>query len=280
MTPGEADAALADFIHHRLPLFGTYEDAMLAQDTWMAHSLLSVPMNLGLLDPWDAARAVERAYYSGRAPLAAAEGFIRQVIGWRDYVWHLYWRFGEDYRHRNALAAAAPLPDWWAELDADAVHARCLSSALAKVRDHGWSHHIERLMVLGSWALQRGYDPADLTDWFRRSFVDGFDWVMVPNVVGMSQYADGGLMATKPYTSGGAYLNRMSDSCGGCRYRPDVRAGDDACPFTAGYWAFLARNADVLRDNHRMKQPLAGLRRLKDLPDLLAQEERRSDTPP
>jgi deoxyribodipyrimidine photolyase-related protein len=279
-TGGEARAALADFVAHRLPLFGRYEDAMLAGDPWMAHSLLSVPMNLGLLHPLDAAAAVARAHRDGDAPLAAAEGFIRQVIGWRDYVWHLYWHFPDDYRGRNALDARTPLPQWWADLDAEAVDAACLSSALAKTRDHGWAHHIERLMVLGSWALQRGYDPGDLTEWFRCSFVAGYDWVMVPNVVGMSQHADGGLMATKPYTSGGAYLNRMGDHCAGCRYRPEVRLGERACPFTAGYWAFLHRAADDLRGNHRMKQPLAGLHRLKDLDDVLAQEARRGADPP
>ena len=279
-TTTEAETVLTDFIEHRLGLFGRYEDAMMAADDWMAHSLLSAPLNLGLLDPLAVARQVEAAYLSGEAPLAAAEGFIRQVVGWRDYVWHLYWYLGEEYREGNYFGATKELPDWWQDLDADAVDAACLSDSLRKTRDLGWAHHIERLMVLGSWALQRGYDPLALNDWFRRNYVDGYDWVMVPNVVGMSQYADGGVMATKPYTSGGAYINRMSNHCRDCRYRPGNRLGEQACPFTAGYWDFLARNAETLAGNARLKQPLAGLRRLSDLSEVREQEAARGDAAP
>jgi deoxyribodipyrimidine photolyase-related protein len=280
VTHGEAQTALEHFVGHRLGTFGPYEDAMLAGDQWMAHSLLSVPLNLGLLDPVDVVRRAERAYQDGAASLSSVEGFVRQVIGWREYVWHIYWHTGEEYRSSNALDAHEPLPAWFDDLDADVVTARCLSSALAGVRDEGWVHHIPRLMVLGSWALQRGYDPAALTDWFHRSFVDGYDWVMLPNVVGMSQHADGGLMATKPYTSGGAYISKMSDYCGDCAYDPKVRVGEKACPFTAGYWAFLDRNRERLAGNNRMAQPLRGLDRLKDLPDVLEQESRRGDSAP
>lgn len=280
VTHQEANAALDHFVEHRLGQFGPYEDAMLADDEWMAHSLLSVPLNLGLLHPVAVARRAERAYQDGLADLSSVEGFVRQVIGWREYVWHVYWHTDADYRNRNELAAHEQLPTWFDSLDADAVTARCLSSALAGVRDEGWVHHIPRLMVLGSWALQRGYDPAALTDWFHRSFVDGYDWVMLPNVVGMSQHADGGLMATKPYTSGGAYISKMSDYCGDCAYDPKVRVGERACPFTAGYWAFLHRSRERLGSNHRMARPLRGLDRLTDLPELLAQEsERGADAP-
>jgi deoxyribodipyrimidine photolyase-related protein len=280
VTAREASAALAHFVEHRLAAFGPYEDAMLAGDPWMAHSLLSVPLNLGLLDPVDVARSAERAYRDGRADLAAVEGFVRQVIGWREYVWHVYWYAGPAYRQRNALEAHVPLPAWFAQADADAVQAHCLSEVLAQVRDVGWAHHIPRLMVLGNWALQRACDPAELTDWFRRWFVDGYDWVMEPNVIGMSQRADGGVMATKPYAAGGAYINRMSDYCGGCRYDPRVRVGPDACPFTAGYWALLHRQRDRLAGNPRMAQPLRGLDRLRDLDALLVQESARGDAPP
>ena len=212
---------------------------------------------------------------------SSVEGFIRQVLGWREYVWGLYWWFGEDYRARNALEAREPVPAWMASLDADGeVRAACLSSALRDVRERGWTHHIPRLMVLGNHALQRGLDPAAVTEWFRETFVDGYDWVMLPNVVGMSQWADGGAMATKPYASGGAYIDRMSDHCGRCPYDPKVRVGHDACPFTAGYWAFLERNRDRFRGNHRMAQPLAGLTRLKDLEAVVAQERARGDAAP
>jgi deoxyribodipyrimidine photolyase-related protein len=280
VTAGEADAALTHFIAGRLATFGPFEDAMLADDPWMAHSLLSVPLNLGLLDPVDVVRQAAASYHDGRAPLASVEGFVRQVVGWREYVWHVYWHTGESYRQRNALAATESLPPWFADADAEAVTARCLSSVLASVRDEGWAHHIPRLMVLGSWALQHGYDPAALTDWFHRWFVDGYDWVMLPNVVGMSQHADGGLMATKPYTSGGAYISRMSDYCAGCSYDPKVRVGERACPFTAGYWAFLHRNRERLADNRRLRQQLRGLDRLSDLDELLDQEASRGHRPP
>jgi deoxyribodipyrimidine photolyase-related protein len=280
VTAHEAAQALQHFVTRRLAVFGPYEDAMLAGDTWMAHSGLSAPMNLGLLDPLDVARAAERAYRAGEVPLQSAEGFIRQVIGWRDYVWHLYWHLGEDYRLRNELAARVDVPRWFADLDAEAVQASCLRQALVEVRQHGWVHHIPRLMVLGNYALQRGWDPAQVTDWFHRNFVDGYDWVMVANVVGMSQYADGGVLATKPYAAGGAYLNRMSDFCRGCAYSPTVRVGERACPFTAGYWWFLHRQRDRLRGNHRMAQPLQGIKRLKDLEALVAQEDRRGSAPP
>lgn len=281
VTRTEALRALDGFVDHRLAAFGPHEDAMLRADDWMAHSLLSAPLNLGLLDPLEVATRVERAWRDDRVPLASAEGFVRQVIGWRDYVWHLYWHLGEDYRRRNVLAATSDLPAWFAGLDADSsVGAACLADALRGVREQGWVHHIPRLMVLGNYALQRGWRPDQVTNWFHRAFVDGYDWVMVPNVVGMSQHADGGALATKPYAAGGAYINRMSDYCRGCPYDPKVRVGDRACPFTAGYWTFLHRNRERLTGNHRMAQPLRGLDRLADLDALLGQEHQRgSDRP-
>ncbi|MBK1783752.1 cryptochrome/photolyase family protein [Prauserella cavernicola] len=271
----EARRALRRFLDHRLPTFGPHQDAMLGGDWAMSHALLSVPLNLGLLDPLDVAREAEQCYRSGDAPLASVEGFIRQVLGWREWVWHLYWHLGPDYLRRNKLQARRTLPDWWWRLDADAIEASCLRTALAGVRDRGYAHHIERLMVLGNHALQRGYDPAELNRWFATAFVDGFPWVMPANVIGMSQYADGGIVATKPYASGGAYINRMSDHCRGCAFDPKQRVGEDACPFTAGYWAFLDRNEERLRGNPRLRQPLNGLRRLADLPAVVEQEAAR-----
>ena len=281
VTRAEAVAALDHFIENRLPHFGPTEDAMLAADPWMAHSALSPALNLGLLHPLECVEAAERAYRSGHAPLASVEGYVRQVIGWREYVWSIYWHVPDDYRDRNALGATADLPGWFADLDAAGeVTANCLSSVLRDLRTRGWVHHIPRLMVLGNYGLQRGWDPRQLTAWFHEVFVDGYDWVMLPNVTGMSQHADGGLMTTKPYAAGGAYINRMSDYCAGCAYDPKVRVGDDACPFTAGYWAFLARNEQRLADNRRMRQPLSGLARLADLDALVEQERRRGDAPP
>jgi deoxyribodipyrimidine photolyase-related protein len=279
-TRVEALEALDDFVLHRLPQFGPYEDAVMHDDWAMAHSLLSVPLNLGLLDPLEVVDAAIAAYRSGDVPLQSVEAVTRQVVGWREWAWQLYWALGEEYADGNALDAHAPIPDWFADLDADDVRAACLQSALAEVRDRGWSHHIVRLMVLGNWALQRSYDPKATAAWFRDSFVDGYDWVMVTNVVGMALYADGGRMATKPYAAGGAYLNRMTDHCKGCVYSPSTRVGPTACPFTAGYWAFLDRNSDALRRNHRLAQPYAGLARLTDREQLLAEQAVRGDGPP
>ncbi|HEX4018026.1 MAG TPA: cryptochrome/photolyase family protein [Frankiaceae bacterium] len=281
VTRREARSALRTFVRDRLPTFGRYEDAMLAGDDWMAHSLLSAPLNLGLLDPLEVVQAAADAYRQGDAPIPAAEGFVRQILGWRDYVWHLYWQQGKQYRRRNELDAHGALPRWFTELDAGGtVEARCLSEVLRGVREHGWVHHIPRLMVLGNYAMQRGWRPSAVTDWFHRSFVDGYDWVMVPNVVGMSQHADGGVMATKPYAAGGAYINRMSDFCGSCRYTPTVRVGEDACPFTAGYWTFLDRHRERFAANPRMSQPIRGLDRLSDLPAVVSQERDRGSRAP
>ena len=281
VTRAEALAALDDFIEHRLATFGPYEDAALAGDWPMAHSLLSVPMNLGLLDPREAIDAVVDAWQAGRVPLSSAEGFVRQVLGWRDYVWHLYWHFGPDYvRESNALGAHAPLPEWFRDLRAQDVGARCLSIALAEVRDRGWNHHIIRLMVLGNWSLQHAYDPQEVTEWFTANYVDAYPWVMAANVVGMALHADGGRMASKPYAAGGAYIKRMTDFCRGCAYRPEIRVGERACPVTAGYWAFIAQHAEEWRRHPRMAQPVRGLERLADRDALLAQESARGAQAP
>lgn len=276
VTPSEAKRALTRFIDHRLELFGRYEDAMMGQDWAMSHSLLSVPLNLGVLHPLDAVHAAEQAYRRQQAPLAAVEGFIRQILGWREYMWHLYWHFGPAYLRNNKLDARAKLPDWWIDLDADAVTAECLRHALMGVRDRGWTHHIQRLMVLGNHALQRGYHPRELTEWFATAYVDGFRWVMPTNVLGMSQHADGGKLATKPYASGGAYINKMSDHCADCAYDPKKRLGDDACPFTAGYWAFVHRHRDLLAKNNRTQRAVSSMERLKDLDAVLEQEKART----
>lgn len=275
-TEAEAERSLADFVESRLNDFGPFEDASLSGDWTMAHSLLSAPMNLGLLDPRHVVDTVVAEYAAGGAPLASVEGLVRQIVGWRDYVWHLYWYLGESYRtSNNALGAHAPLPPAFLDLDPRAIESNCLRETIDGMRRHGWAHHIQRLMVLGNWALQHGYDPVALNDWFIDMFVDGTPWVMPANVIGMSQHADGGIVATKPYAAGGAYISRMSDYCGGCRFDPKVRLGENACPFTAGYWAFLDRVEPVIRGNHRMAQPLAGLRRLADREAVVDQERHR-----
>lgn len=276
VTREEAFNALAWFIEHRLATFGPFEDAMMSADWTMSHSLLSVPMNLGLLDP----REVIEAAIAADVPLSSKEGFVRQILGWREWTWHLYWHLGPDYLSRNALGATTSVPGWFSNLAHESVNATCLSTSLRDLHAYGWVHHIPRLMVLGNWALQRGYNPQEMVRWFTDSFLDGYEWVMAANVIGMALHADGGVMATKPYAAGGAYIKRMSNYCGDCVFKPEVRLGPNACPFTAGYWSFLSRHEAAFAKNHRMGQALMGLRRLSDVQDVVAQEINRSTMAP
>lgn len=264
VTRDEALTALRVFIDSRLELFGPYEDAVDESNWTMSHSLLSVPMNLGLLDPLEVANAANSAFLEGKVPIQSAEGFIRQVIGWRDYVWQLYWEFGPEYLEKNELGARGDLPSAWQKLEPSDTSARCLSKTLEVVRDNAWHHHIPRLMILGNIAMQQGYTPQKVNDWFIDNFADGYKWVMPANTIGMSLYADGGMMSTKPYAAGGSYISKMTNHCSGCQFDPKVRVGENACPLTNGYWQFLDRNSERFSKNHRMFQPLSGLKRLSD----------------
>lgn len=276
-TRDEALAALTQFVETRLMDFGPFEDASLQGDDVMAHSMLSVPMNLGLLHPQEVIDACVAAFERGDAPLGSVEAIVRQIAGWRDWVWHLYWHLGEDYADtNNFLDANVDLPEQFWALDGEGIDAACMKHVLSAVGDSGYAHHIQRLMILGNWSLQRGYNPQQLNNWFIDTFVDGTPWVMPTNVIGMSQHADGGLVATKPYTSGGAYINSMTDFCQGCPFNPKIRLGENACPFTAGYWAFLYRVEPKIRTNHRMAQPLAGMRKLSDIDAVVQQEKLRT----
>ncbi|MFC0007685.1 cryptochrome/photolyase family protein [Micromonospora siamensis] len=279
-THVEAKARLRHFLRHRLPEYGRFEEVMSADDPLLAHSVLSSSFNLGLLDPEPAVRAAERAWRTGRVPLAAVAPFVRQLFGWREFIWQLYWYFAPQFRGQDWLAASEPLPEWFVELDADAVEARCLSHVLAGVRDRGWAHHPQRLLVLGNYALQRGWRPTELVEWFRHSFVDGADWVMNTTVVGMSQYADLARVDTRPYAVDGSYIDELSDYCTGCRYQPQRVLGDLACPYTGGFEAFLQRNRERLAGDPRLAAELAD----RDDPErreaVLAQEEKRGSNPP
>jgi deoxyribodipyrimidine photolyase-related protein len=268
VTRAQALVRLGEFIDHGLARFGPHEDAMLTSEWKLAHSVLSSSMNLGLLHPAEVVAAAEAAYRRGVAPLNSVEGFIRQVIGWREYVLGVYWLWMPQYRGSNALGATRAVPP--AFTGRSATEMACVAAVVKHVHEHGFAHHIERLMVLGNLALTAGVEPMAMADWMQASFVDGAEWVMLPNVLGMALYADGGRMATKPYASGGAYLNKMSDACRGCRFDPKQRVGADACPYTTLYWDFLARNADLLASNHRMARPLAAMRQLNDLPTVRA----------
>lgn len=263
VTRTQALQRLDDFIDSGLATFGPHEDVMLANEWKLAHSVLSSSLNLGLLHPAEVVTAAEQAFWEKGLPINSVEGFIRQVIGWREYAWGVFWLWMPEYRNRNELGATLPLPPAFTAVGSTEM--ACVSNVITKVDEYGYAHHIERLMVLGNLALTSGIDPWEMTEWMWSSFVDGAEWVMLPNVIGMALYADGGMMSTKPYASGGAYINRMSDHCRRCRYNPTHRVGDDACPFTTLYWDFLARNESALSGNHRMARQLAAMRNLSDL---------------
>ena len=249
VTAEQAHRALDHFIRAALPDFGTYQDAMVTGQDWLYHSWLSPALNLGLLTPLEVARAAERAYHDGHAPLNAVEGFIRQVIGWREYVRGYYWLEMPEVASANALGAERPLPDFYWTGRTEML---CLAEAVRNTRDNAYAHHIQRLMVLGNFAMLAGVRPQEVADWFLVVYADAYEWVELPNVIGMSQHADGGRIATKPYAGGGAYINRMSDHCGHCRYDVKQKTGPDACPFNALYWDFLARHERRFRGNRRM----------------------------
>lgn len=249
VTRKDALAALSSFVETALPRFGDYQDAMLTGEPFLYHSILSLYLNAGLLGPQEICAAVEAAYISGEAPLNAAEGYIRQIIGWREYIRGIYWLKMPDYVDVNHLGAARPLPDFYWSGETD-MH--CLSEAIGQTIEHGYAHHIQRLMITGNFALLAGIDPHALHEWYLAVYVDAFEWVELPNTVGMSQFADGGLLASKPYASSGAYINRMSDYCGSCKYDVKQKTGDKACPFNSLYWDFMARNQDALSGNPRL----------------------------
>ena len=257
-------ARLERFTTLVLPRFGDHQDAMVTGAWHLNHSLLSHALNLGLLNPREVIDSVVAVYDAGRAPLNAVEGFVRQVLGWREFLWGVYRSAGDGYATRNALDADQPLPPAFA--GAAPTEMRCVDDTLTSVRTHAYAHHIQRLMVLANLATLAGVRPEAMTDWMHGAFIDAYDWVMVPNVIGMGTFADGGEVATKPYVSGGAYIDRMSlDHCGPCRFDRRKRTGDDACPFTTLYWDFLDRNRDTLASNHRIGRVYANLDRLEDL---------------
>ncbi|MEM7247051.1 MAG: cryptochrome/photolyase family protein [Acidobacteriota bacterium] len=258
VTRAQAKEALDDFIRHRLPLFGDYQDAMWTDQPWLYHSRLSAAINLKLLDPREVVDAAVDAHADGMAPLNAVEGFVRQILGWREFVRGVYWRFMPEYVERNHLGATLPLPHlyWTAETDM-----RCLQQAVGQTLELGYAHHVQRLMITGLFAMLFGADPRVVHEWYLSVYVDAIEWVELPNVLGMSQFADGGLMTSKPYCASGAYIKRMSNYCGSCRFNPSRATGDDACPFTTLYWSFLAKHREELKKNHRLGMQLKNLDR-------------------
>jgi deoxyribodipyrimidine photolyase-related protein len=260
VTGEQAELALADFIDHRLAAYGPFQDAMWTGEPYLYHARLSAALNLKLLDPRRPITAAVAAYDDQRAPVASVEGFVRQILGWREYVRGIYWQEMPGYLGRNALDAHLPLPDLYWTADTDAA---CLRAALGQVIEHGYGHHIQRLMVTGLFALLLGVDPAALHRWYLAMFVDAVEWVEAPNTLGMSQFADGGLLASKPYVASGAYIQRMSNYCGQCRFDPKKSVGDDACPFTTLFWDFLARHRERFAGHPRTALMWRNLKRIE-----------------
>lgn len=252
VTAEDAERQADMFFAHALPQFGDYEDAMLTGERFLWHSILSPYINSGLLDPVDLCRRAESEYRAGRAPLNSVEGYVRQIIGWREYMRGIYWREGPDYVERNFLDHHRNLPGWYWTGETD-MH--CLREAVGQTLATAHAHHIQRLMVTGNFALLIGADPKQVHQWYLELYVDAYEWVELPNTLGMSQFGDGGLLGSKPYISSGAYINKMSDYCGHCRYDVKKRVGQDACPFNALYWDFIARHEDKLASNRRMAMP-------------------------
>ncbi len=252
VTRADAVLALDDFMSHGLPNFGDYQDAMKAGAPFLFHSLLAPALNLGLLSPREVCRAAEAAWKTKGAPLNAVEGFVRQILGWREYVRGVYWTLMPDYADRNTLQATRNLPAFYWTGDTDM---RCLREAIGSTARYAYSHHIQRLMVTGNFALLAGVAPREIERWYLAVYADAFEWVEMPNTLGMAVFADGGQMASKPYAASGAYIDRMSDFCAGCAYQVRQKSGPNACPFNYLYWAFLIRQKERLSANPRMAMP-------------------------
>ena len=257
----QALQALQRFVHERLALFGRFEDALWPGEPWLYHSHLSSAMNLKLLSAREVVQAAEIAYRAGHVPLQSAEGFIRQILGWREYVRGIYWTQMPSYIERNALGAEENLPTWFWTGNTDMA---CLRDALTQTLEHGYAHHIQRLMVTGLFTLLLGVRPQQVHAWYLSVYVDAVEWVELPNTLGMSQYGDGGLMASKPYVATGKYIQRMGGPCKGCRYDPALREGDRACPYTTLYWDFLMRHETLLAKNARMALQVKNVARMTD----------------
>ncbi|MGL3607507.1 cryptochrome/photolyase family protein [Rhizobium sp. G187] len=255
----EAEKELQQFVDEILPRFGDYQDAMVKGEPYLYHSLISAYINAGLLLPMDVIRRAEVAWYEGRAPLNAVEGFIRQVLGWREYVRGIYWTEMPDYAERNHLDASRRLPPmYWT----GKTKMTCMAAAVGDTIEHAYSHHIQRLMVTGNFAMLAGIDPSEVCEWYLAVYADAYDWVELPNTLGMALYGDGGVMASKPYAASGKYIDRMSNFCAGCHYDPKLTTGPKACPFNALYWDFLSRNEEKLSRNPRLANMYATWRRM------------------
>jgi len=261
VTPAEAEAALKDFVTRRLPSYGRYQDAMWQGQPWLYHAGISAALNLKLLDPRRAVDAAVTAWDAGDAPLEAVEGFVRQLLGWREFIRGVYWLEMPAYARHNHFGHDRPLPSFFWNGDTEL---NCLRQCFGDTLANGYAHHIQRLMVIGNFALLAGLRPQAVCDWFLGIYVDAVEWVELPNTLGMALHADGGVVGTKPYVASGAYIKRMSNYCDGCRFDSGKRSGADACPFNLLYWNFLAQHRETLTANPRMRLALKNLERLDD----------------
>lgn len=261
VTRAQAEEALEHFLKHALPSFGDYQDAMLSGEPFLYHSVISMYLNVGLLDARDICQRAEAEFRAGRVTLNNAEGFIRQILGWREFVRGIYWLRGADYVHENALNAHRKLP--WFYWSGETEMA-CLRAAIGQTKREAYAHHIQRLMVTGNFAMLAGVDPYQVHEWYLAVYADAYEWVEAPNTIGMSQFADGGLLGSKPYAASGAYIDKMSDYCGGCAYGVKLKAGAKACPFNYLYWDFLARNRESLAGNPRLAPMYRTLERMSE----------------
>ena len=259
VTHHDAAAALQDFITTRLPLFGDWQDTMKTGESTMYHALVSTSLNTGLLSPLEVCQAAEAAWRAGLAPLNAVEGFVRQILGWREFVRGVYWLKMPEYASLNSLDAHRPLPGFYWDAE---TRMNCLHQAIADTRRNAYAHHIQRLMITGNFALLAGLDPDEVDEWYLIVFADAYEWVEMPNVRGMALHADGGIMGSKPYASSGAYINRMSDYCKKCHYDVKLSVGEKACPFNALYWDFIARHSERFGQNPRMAMPVRTLAKM------------------
>lgn len=257
----QALQVLDHFIEHRLPLFGDYQDAMIQGQPWMYHSVISFYLNAGLLNPREVVEQAIHAFERGHAPLNAVEGFVRQVIGWREFIRGIYWLFMPEYKSMNALSATRNLPSFYWTGDTDM---NCLKQCVQDTRRNAYAHHIQRLMVLGNFALLAGVHPDEVNEWYLVVYADAYEWVELPNVTGMVLFADGGIVASKPYAASGAYINKMSDYCTDCSYEVAEKVGSEACPFNYLYWDFLMRNKEKLASNSRLTMIYKSLARMTD----------------
>ena len=261
VTRTQALKVLHAFIQERLIHFGDYQDAMLTDQPWMFHAHISFYLNCGLLLPRECVDAAETAYHQNHAPLAAVEGFIRQIIGWREYVRGIYWLKMPAYKQLNFFKANRPLPDfYWGHT----TKLHCVSQSVAQTKQHAYAHHIQRLMILGNFALLAGIDPAAVNEWYLLVYADAYEWVELPNVSGMVLFADGGYLASKPYAAGGNYIRKMSNYCQSCHYRVEEKTGPTACPFNYLYWNFIDQHQDTLAHNHRMRMILSTLKKMPE----------------